>query len=161
MKKIFLVLLMAVVSLGANAQFEKGTHYANASLSGLGISYGQHKWYFGVEAKYGYYIADQWMLLSGIDFNHQSAEPDNINSFKLNFGGRFSWRRNGLYGQVSLGFEHAGEAQNYCHLTPEVGYTFYLNKIVSIEPALYYDMCLNNFSDGSRVGLKIGVGCYF
>ena len=36
MKKIFVLLLMSVLTLGANAQFEKGTHYAGAYLSGLG-----------------------------------------------------------------------------------------------------------------------------
>ena len=37
MKKFFVFMLMAVMTLGANAQFEKGTHYVGASLSGFGI----------------------------------------------------------------------------------------------------------------------------
>ena len=39
MKKIVLLLLMAVMTLGAHAQFKKDTHYLNASLSGFGIGF--------------------------------------------------------------------------------------------------------------------------
>ena len=39
MKKIFIALLLATFTLGASAQFEKGTKYFGASLSGFGISY--------------------------------------------------------------------------------------------------------------------------
>ena len=41
------------------------------------------------------------------------------------------------------------------------GYTFYLNHYLAVEPAVYYKMSTNDFSDGSTVGLKIGLGFYF
>lgn len=43
----------------------------------------------------------------------------------------------------------------------EIGYTFYLNHYLAIEPAIYSKMSLNHFSEGSEFGLKIGLGFYF
>ena len=43
----------------------------------------------------------------------------------------------------------------------EVGYAFFLNRHVTIEPALYYKMSLHDFSGNSTVGLRIGFGYYF
>lgn len=160
MKKTLLALLMAVFAISANAQFDKGTHYANASVSGLGVSYGNSTWTFGLGGAYGYYVADSWMVLGNLDYTHVTGQ----NSFGLGVAGRYSWKRNGLYGQFGLQFEHAsmGDASaNYAQLTPEIGYTFYVNKYVAIEPAFYYHICVNDFEAGSRVGLKIGVGLYF
>ena len=41
----------------------------------------------------------------------------------------------------------------------EVGYAFYINRSVTIEPAVYYDHSFKN-SDYSTVGLKVGIGIY-
>lgn len=43
----------------------------------------------------------------------------------------------------------------------EIGYTFYLNHFLAIEPAVYSKMSLNHFSEGSEFGLKVGLGFYF
>lgn len=43
----------------------------------------------------------------------------------------------------------------------EIGYTFYLNHYLAVEPAIYSKMSLNHFSEGSEFGLKIGLGFYF
>ena len=50
---------------------------------------------------------------------------------------------------------------NSINLTPEVGYCFYVNHFLSLEPSLYYNISLNDFSDSSKVGLKLGLGFYF
>lgn len=42
----------------------------------------------------------------------------------------------------------------------EVGYAFFLNRTVTIEPAVYYDQSFKNHSDFSKIGLRIGVGVY-
>ena len=47
------------------------------------------------------------------------------------------------------------------HLTPEVGYCFYVNNYLSIEPSVYCNLCFNRFSEGTEVGLKLGMGFYF
>ena len=42
----------------------------------------------------------------------------------------------------------------------EVGYAFFLNKNVTIEPAIYYDQSFKNHSDYSKIGFKLGLGVY-
>ena len=42
----------------------------------------------------------------------------------------------------------------------EVGYAFFLNDAVTVEPAIYYDQSFKNHKDFSTIGLKIGVGIY-
>lgn len=53
------------------------------------------------------------------------------------------------------------ERQNNIRIPIEIGYTFYLNHYLAIEPAIYSKMSLNNFSDGTEFGLKIGFSFYF
>ena len=51
---------------------------------------------------------------------------------------------------------------NYNDVLPgvEVGYAFYINRSVTIEPAIYYDQSLKKHSDYSTIGAKIGLGIY-
>jgi len=163
MKKIILSLLLAAVTIGASAQFEKGTKYANASLTGFGLDYCKAGgFHIGIAAGGGYFIADSWMLMGQIGWNHQGS----FNEFNLGLGGRYYMRDNGLFfsGTVRYGLNSAGNGAPVDHnayLTPEVGYCFYLNDHVSIEPSVYLDMCLNHFKDYTRVGLKVSFGYYF
>lgn len=53
------------------------------------------------------------------------------------------------------------ERVNNIRIPIEIGYTFYLNHYLAIEPAIYSKMSLNNFSDGTEFGLKIGFGFFF
>ena len=43
----------------------------------------------------------------------------------------------------------------------ELGYAFFINDKITIEPALYYKQSLSNHKDYSTVGLKIGLGMDF
>ena len=57
MKKIFIALLLATFTLSASAQFEKGTKYVNASLSGFGLSYSKQPGFcMNIEAAGGYFF---------------------------------------------------------------------------------------------------------
>lgn len=156
MKKIFVLMLMAVMTLGASAQFDKGTHYAGASLTGLGIGFEKGTFAFGIGAEYGYYIEDCWMIGGTVAYSHKGG--NNSVQIKPNF--RYSFKSNGLNLGCGLQFEHAGTNLNYIQLCPQVGYTFYLNDKVSIEPAVYADFGLNDFKNGTNAGLKIGIGLY-
>ena len=163
MKKIFITLLLAAVSLGASAQFEKGTKYANASLTGFGLDYCKAGgFHIGIGAAGGYFIADGWSLLGQLGWDHQ----DGVNAFNIGFSARYYLQKNGLFfsGGLKYGaFNPGGElpvARNI-YLTPEIGYCFYLNDHVSIEPSVYVDMSLNHFSDYTKVGLKVSFGYYF
>ena len=144
MKKIFVLLLMSVLTLGANAQFEKGTHYAGAYLSGLGVGYDKGNFRFGLGGEYGYYIKDSWMIGGSLSYEYAGAHALKI---KPNF--RYSFQSNGI-----------NQACGFIQLCPQVGYTFYLNDKISLEPALYADFGLNDFKNGTSAGLKIGIGLY-
>ena len=52
-------------------------------------------------------------------------------------------------------------SHNYNDLMPgaEVGYAFFINRSVTIEPAVYYDQSFKK-SKYSTVGLKVGIGIY-
>ena len=160
MKKIFITLLLAVVSLGASAQFEQGTKYVGANLEGTGFGMGYSKntdFYIGLKANAGYFVADQWMLLGEFGWSHKNGNS----RVGLGAGARYYLVQNGLFFGGMLKYKHIPSNVNNVYLAPEVGYCFYLNDHISVEPAIYVDMCLNHFKDYTNVGLKIGFGYYF
>lgn len=190
MKKFVLALLLGVVSLSANAQFEKGTKYINASLTGLDLNYSKDsRFHFGFEGTGGYFVEECWMPYGRIGFDHQALKGPDVNSLEIGAGARYYFKRTGVYlsggllysfdsqpgsyieevtyttpsgDQVVTGVAHHTKVNNNnISLALEAGYCFYVNHFMSIEPALYYNMCLNDFSDGSRVGVKVGLGFYF
>ena len=156
MKKIFAFLFVTVLTLGAHAQFESGTHYAGANLTGLGIGYEKGNFSFGIGAEYGYYVSDGWMVGATVGYRHLG----DLNAVLIKPSFRYSFVQNGLNLGCGIQLEHAGSGLNYAQFCPQVGYTFYLNRNVSIEPAIYADICMNEPKDGSTVGLKIGFGLY-
>ena len=160
MKKVILSLLFAAVSLGASAQFEQGTSYVGANLQGTGFGMGYSKntdFYLGLQANAGYFFADNWMVLGEFGWAHQNGSS----SVGLGAGARYYMSQNGFYFGGMFKYKHIPSSTNNVYLSPEVGYCFYLNNHVSIEPAIYSDMCLNHFKDFTSVGLKIGFGYYF
>ncbi|MBP1531507.1 MAG: autotransporter outer membrane beta-barrel domain-containing protein [Bacteroidaceae bacterium] len=188
MKKTVLAILLAVVSVSANAQFEKGTKYVNASLTGIDMSYSKDsRFRLGFEGTGGYFVEECWMPYGRLGFNHQALKGPDVNSLEIGAGTRYYFKRTGVYlsGGLLYSFESQPgrvvydtnidsptgapytvhytyrEKNNNISLALEAGYCFYVNHFMSIEPAVYYNMCLNDFSDGSRVGLKVGLGFYF
>jgi hypothetical protein len=160
MKKVILSLLFAVVSMGAFAQFEADTKYVSASLTGFGMSWQDNAGFeLGLDATGGYFVADSWMVLGQFGWAHRK----HFNEFNLGAGVRYYMQQNGLFFGSLLKYNHVGtqyKNDNFI-VAPEVGYCFYLNNHVSIEPAVYIDMCLNHFKDYTKIGLRIGFGYYF
>ncbi|MDY6318458.1 MAG: hypothetical protein SPL37_02880 [Prevotella sp.] len=159
MRKITLLLMALVMTISANAQFKAGKGYVGASLTGLDLHYnGQDKLKLGVEAKAGYLPWDNIMLLAeaGIQHNGDSDVPDDI---RVGVGARYYITQNGLYLGANCKLVHA--SHNYNDLMPgaEVGYAFFINRSVTIEPAVYYDQSFKK-SKYSTVGLKVGIGIY-
>lgn len=163
MKKTLLAALLAIMCVSANAQFEKGTKYGNLSLTGFDMSYSKNaKFHFGLEATGGYFVAKDWMVDGRFGYNHQGGVD--MNSFDLGAGFRYYFQKSGVFLGGGLLYEFYGVDKfnsNFFHLTPEVGYCFYINHYVSIEPAVYCNLCMNHFEDGSKIGLKVGFGFYF
>jgi hypothetical protein len=161
MKRFAMLLAGMLVAVVGYAQFEKGKWYVGASVSGLDISYsGSEEFNIGLDAKGGYLLADDWMLLGQVGWQHSGLDgvSDNV---MLGIGGRYYIIQNGLYLGVNAKLVHAN--RNYNDFMPglEVGYAFFLNKTVTIEPSVYYDQSFKNHSDYSKIGFKIGIGVYF
>ena len=163
MKKLIIAALMAVLAIPASAQFEQGKAYVNTSLSGLSLSYSKSENFcLGLGVMGGYFFADSWMAYGRLDYQHQYAEVgSDRNDISIGVGARYYIVQNGLYLNLGLQYEHRGASINNFLVCPEVGYTFFLNRHVTLEPSIYYNMSCNNFADYSKVGLRVGFGYFF
>ena len=63
-----------------------------------------------------------------------------------------------------------GAGAEYAHFTPknndllipvELGYSFFINRFITLEPSVYYKMSLHDFSDNTSIGFRLGLGFYF
>ena len=158
-KKIAVVALGLMVSVGAHAQFESGKQYCGASLTGLNLSYnGSEELSLGIQAKAGYFFEDDMMLLAQAEYKHSGLEGVK-DYWALGAQGRYYIEQNGIYLGAGVKLIHTG---SYNDVMPgvEVGYAFFVSNQVTIEPAVYYDQSFKNHSDYSSVGVKVGIGIY-
>lgn len=165
MKKTFLTLLCGLMfSLAGNAQTELRTpfyqdkFYVGASFSGFDLNWNQdQKWKMDVAAKAGYLFDDNWMVTANVEYNVRDVAP---NTLKAGAGLRYYLEQNGLYIGAGANYAHS---KKYDDLLPTVqlGYAFFLNRTVTIEPEIYYNQSLKNHKDYSGVGFRIGFGIYF
>lgn len=159
MKKLAILCMSLLMTVAANAQFEKGKMYCGASLSGLNLSYnGSSELNLGIQGQAGYLFADNLMAVGNLSYQHTGKEgvKDYVS---VGVQGRYYIIQNGLYLGVGAKLAHTG---SYNDVMPgvEVGYAFFLSRTVTLEPALYYDQSFKNHSDYSTVGLRIGLGIY-
>lgn len=157
-KKILIMTIALLSTVGAMAQFEEGKAYIGASLSGLNLSYnGSDKAKFGLQAEGGYMFADDWMVKGHLAYNKQENVPSTLS---LGAGARYYIVQNGLYLGADVDYVHA--RSNYDDVMPSLhlGYAFFLNGSVTIEPEIYYNQSLKNHSDYSTIGFRIGLGVY-
>lgn len=158
MKKIISFLFVLFVAISANAQFREGTKYINASLSNFGFSYSKaDRFRFGLQLDAGYYFADRWMINANVGYEHTRA----IDDLYAGGGLRYNITQNGLYLGAGAQFSHLTKGSNDIFIPVELGYTFYLNHYLTIEPAVYYKMSTSHFGDNSTVGFRLGLGYYF
>lgn len=158
MKKILLIMCLLLGTLTANAQFAQGTKYVSASLSGLGLSYSSNqKFRLGVDATAGYFMADCLMLKGNVTYNH-TKEIDDIS---VGAGLRYYFDQCGVFMGAGADYVHYTPSDNDVQIPVEVGYAFFVNRFITIEPSLYYKMSLDSFSQKSTVGVRIGLGFYF
>lgn len=159
MKKIFVMLAMLMMTLVANAQFEKGKHYLSASVNNFGMGYnGSNGFMLGVDLKGGYFLEDNWQVNGSAGFEHV-GETD-YDCFKAGVGGRYYIIQNGLYLGANCKMV-LGSGYNDFLPGIELGYAYFINGKVTIEPAVYYDQSFKCHSDFSTIGFKIGLGIYF
>ena len=159
MKKVAMLLTALMLTLSASAQFEEGKGYVGASLTGLDLSYnGAKNLSLGVQAKAGYLVADDLMLLAEAGYRHDGKDAAHLLDFGV--GGRYYITQNGIFLGANCKFVHANNGYNDLMPGVEVGYAFFLSRTVTVEPSLYYRQSLKKHSDYSTIGLKIGFGIY-
>ena len=165
MKKVIMMILCGLMfSLASSAQggyvppFAKNKIYTSASLSGIGLSYNNNqKWNLNLDAKGGWLFEDNWMVTGTVGYNYRHTS---YNSFKLGAGARYYIEQNGLYLGAGANYVHEHDFDDLMP-TIQVGYAFFLNGSVTIEPEIYYDQSLKDHSEYSGFGVRIGFGIYF
>lgn len=158
MRKLIMLVIGLIMTVAANAQFEEGKYYVAGSLTGLNMSYnGAEDFNFGVQAKGGYMLADNWMALAFAGYQHEGK--GSTNAFNGGVGARYYIIQNGLYMGVN-GTVVLSDGYNDIKPGIELGYAFFINGSVTIEPAIYYDQSLKCHKDYSTVGMRIGIGVY-
>lgn len=157
MKKLLFLLLFVLSAGMAHAQFEEGKTFINTSLTGLNMQF-NNDFKLGVEARAGYFFADDWAFTAnaGIDYSQSK-----LNSLFGGAGIRYYIEQNGLF--LGAGAKYLHQNSNYNDIMPgvELGYCFFLNKDITIEPVLYYDISTKDSRNLSQCGLRIGFSYYF
>ena len=75
MKKLMWIVCLLVVSVTAQAQFEKGKWIVNPSVTGLGLSYSKsEKTQFGLQAQGGAFLVDNVALMLTAGANWSKPE---------------------------------------------------------------------------------------
>ena len=104
MKKLALAICLLVVSIAAQAQFEKGKMILNPSVTGLDFSYSKNdKAKFGIGAQAGTFLADGIALM--VNVGADWSKP--VDEYTLGTGMRFYFNSTGVYlgGTASVGAE--------------------------------------------------------
>jgi len=162
MKKTMLmaVLLVLTVSAVAQSPFREGKWFINPSITGFDLSYSKNtKMHLGLDLQAGAFIIDDFALIVGLG---AEAEKD-YNRYSAGVGARYYFSSTGFF--VGAGFDLSRysihKAKNtYFDVKTEVGYAFFLNKNITLEPSVYYKWNTKD-SDLSKFGLKIGFAMYF
>lgn len=158
LRKIILSLLLILGAVSARAQFAQGTKYVGASISGLGLSYsGSEKFRLGLDLAGGYFVADCLQVRGSLGYTH-TREIDDVT---VGAGARYYFDQCGVYLGTGLDYVHYTPNSNDLQIPLEVGYAFFLNRYITLEPSIYYRMSTSDFSDKSTVGLRLGLGFYF
>lgn len=159
MRRILFILGALMFSTFTFAQFEKGTKYAGINFSGIGASYSStEKFRIGIGAQGGYFFMDALAGIATIDWDRNVDSAPSI--LTIGAEGRYYIRQNGIFLGAGAKYKHVGDYNDFLP-NIEIGYAFYLNHYVTIEPAIYYEQSLKNHSDYSKIGFRLTAGLYF
>ncbi len=160
-KKLSLLIVAMMMVLTASAQFEQGKKYISASFSGLDFNYnGTSDLNVGFQAKGGYLVDDNLMLLGILGDNHIGGDDNTPDRFSIGAQGRYYIIQNVIYLGLGATYRHGNHKYNDIMPSVELGYAFFINRTVTIEPALYYEQSIKDHSKYSNVGLRLGLGIY-
>lgn len=156
-KKMFVLFAVMMMAATAFAQFENGKYYLNASLSGIDLNYDKgEKWKVDVSGKLGYLFADNWMVLANMEYGYHNE----LSTLKIGPALRYYIIQNGVYLGAGANYVHRPVSFNDIMPNLSVGYAFFLNGMLTVEPEIYYNHSFKNH-DYSGIGLRVGLGVYF
>ena len=178
MKKLMMAAIGLMMAVSANAQylndsktpFEQGKFYVNAALSTTSLSYSKaFKFNFGINGKAGYFLMDNLMAVGTVGL--KTISGGQLVTFDLGAGARWYFDTVGIYvgGIAKYAYERekveVGDVELHTSTNdfrPEInaGYTFFLNRNVTVEPEAYYEISCDN-SDKSGFGVRVGLSIYF
>ncbi len=163
MKKILLTMILGLAAVtAANAQytydtppFGQGKVFVGASMSGFDIGSANKTFHVDLSAKGGYMLMDNILAYGELGYNYYEHSDGVLN---LGAGARYYIEQNGVF--LGAGVRLANMT-NDLDFQPNVsvGYAFFLNRTVTVEPELYFNLSTKDF-DYSSYGLRIGVGIY-
>ena len=165
MKKIIVMMMALLATMSVNAQylndsrtpFTQGKVFVGASLSSTDLSYsGLTEGRLSVQGKVGYFFADNLLGTAQVSYEKYKDIPYYIS---LGAGGRYYIEQNGLFLGASAIYKHQSDFDDFMP-SVQLGYSFFINRTVTIEPEIYYEQSFKNHKDYSTVGLRIGIGIY-
>lgn len=165
MKKILFTMFCGLMfSVAGQAQtqdrlpFAKDKFYTGASLSGFNLNwYKSQSWHADVAAKCGYLFEDDWMITANVDYDWNKTGAKNL---MAGAGLRYYIEQNGLFLGAGANYLHNSAYDDFMP-TVQLGYAYFLNRTVTLEPELYYNLSLKDHTEYSGFGFRIGIGIYF
>lgn len=104
MKKVIMLMVVLFTTVGAYAQFEKGKWYANASLTGLGLSHSKYEGTkFGFSMNGGAFVADNVAILLNFKGNYVEHGMD---ATTVGAQGRYYFASCGVYGGLGMSYKY-------------------------------------------------------
>lgn len=176
MKKLSLLFLAGMISLGLAAQTDAGNMHVsiNSGFDFKSIKMdedlgGDSETAMSFRAGGGYFIMDNLSLTASLGYS-KYGDDDATTSF--GFGARYYI--NGIFPYVQytigeapdpalslLGALMGFETSDFSAINIGAGYQYMMTDNISLEPALQYSMCkLDGESFSNTFGLKIGFGLY-
>ena len=163
MKKILLSLLFGLTAtVATHAQytydvppFGQGKIFVGASMSGFDIGSTNKTFHVDLSAKGGYMVMDNILAYGEVGYNYVE-DFDGV--FTLGAGARYYIEQTGVFLGAGV---RLSDMTNDLDFQPNIalGYSFFLNRTVTVEPELYFNLSTKDF-DYSSYGLRIGVGIY-
>ena len=124
MKKLALAICLLVVSIAAQAQFEKGKMILNPSVTGLDFSYNKNdKATFGIGAQAGTFLADGIALM--VNLGADWSKP--VDEYTLGTGMRFYFNSTGVYlgGGPAVYYKWRFNDSDMSRFGVKIGFGFY------------------------------------
>jgi hypothetical protein len=155
------VLLLTVVCLlGISTTFaQKGDIAIAAQTTGLDLTLGDDYTSFDFGINGTYFATNKLGIDAGLGFAYQKLGDNDTNGFYFNVGARYYVWKN-LFAGLSYQGEKYKDVDLMSYGTIKVGYDYFFNDKVFIEPILFYNIGLSD-NAGDTYGLAIAFGVKF